>query len=135
LNKQVVLERLQEMKENLAILEKLKRIPHDEFVKTPEMYKLAERCLQISIECILDISHYLIAQKDLPRAEGKEAILTLGRLDVLPDDFAQAISGMAGFRNILIHEYLKIDREKVYQKTQRVDDFYRFQKLILKFLG
>jgi len=49
LNKQVVLERLQEMKENLAILEKLKRISHDEFVKTPEMYKLAERCLQISI--------------------------------------------------------------------------------------
>ena len=135
MNKEVILDRLQGMKENLAILEKLKKIPHDEFVETPEIYKLSERCLQISIECILDISHYLIAQRDLPRAEGKEAILALGIIGVLPKDFAQEISGMTGFRNILIHEYLKIDREKVYQNTQRVNDFYLFQKFILKFLA
>jgi uncharacterized protein YutE (UPF0331/DUF86 family) len=42
---------------------------------------------------------------------------------------------MAGFRNILVHEYLEIDRHRVYHMLERdLADFDRFIKAISKLL-
>lgn len=134
INKEVVLDRLKEIDDNAVILERLAKLDENKFVADPEKYKLAERCLQLAIECVLDIAHYVLAQKNLPRAEGAEAIAGLGEYGILPLDFAQQISPMAGFRNILVHEYSKINRHKVYAYTQQLHDFRDFQKHILAFL-
>lgn len=48
--------------------------------------------------------------------------------------FAIRILPMAGLRNILIHEYFKIDLERIYQHLQNLEDFRTFQKHIIKFL-
>lgn len=134
MNKEIILDRFKELEDNLAILEKLSRIKEGEFVGTPEKYKLAERCLQLAIECVLDVTHYILAQKNLPRAEGGEAIIALGEHRIIPIEFAQKIKPMAGFRNILVHEYLKIDRNKVYEYTGKIEDFRKFERYILEFL-
>ena len=42
---------------------------------------------------------------------------------------------MAGFRNILVHEYLEIDRRRVYQILKDdLDDFERFIRAVSKLL-
>ncbi len=42
---------------------------------------------------------------------------------------------MAGFRNILVHEYLEIDRRRVYQVLRDdLVDFERFIKAVSKLL-
>jgi uncharacterized protein YutE (UPF0331/DUF86 family) len=42
---------------------------------------------------------------------------------------------MAGFRNILVHEYLEIDRRKVYRVLRDdLGDFDRFVKAVSKLL-
>lgn len=129
----VVMERLSEMEENLAILEENKDISLDKFISDPHIYKLVERCLQICIECILDIANYMIAQNNWPRPKNdSEAIIILGSYAVIPKDFASSIVGMANFRNILVHGYLKIDRGTVYKYLQRIEDFRKFQKYILE---
>jgi len=38
-----------------------------------------------------------------------EAITTLGELGILPFEFSQKFAPIAGFRNILVHEYLQVD--------------------------
>ena len=63
-----------------------------------------------------------------------ETITTLGDMKILPKEFVSKIIGMANFRNILIHAYLKIDREIVYENLQHIPDFRKFQKYILEFL-
>lgn len=134
MNKEVVLDRLKEMEDNLVILDKLAKYRREDFVGQPEVYKLAERCLQLAIESILDVTHYILAQKNLPRAEGADAISGLGQYYIIPADFAEQIRPMAGFRNILVHEYLKIDRNKVYDYTQRLNDFRKFAAYVVEFL-
>lgn len=133
MNTRIIMERLSEIGENLDIIGEYKDTPLDKFTSDPHIYKLVERCLQICIECILDIANYLIAQNNWPRPKNDaEAIIVLGAHQVIPDDFAKSIVGMANFRNILVHGYLKIDRNIVHTYMQRIDDFRKFEEYILK---
>ncbi|MBE0448784.1 MAG: DUF86 domain-containing protein [Actinobacteria bacterium] len=55
--------------------------------------------------------------------------------NIIPKEFAREIRGIAGFRNILIHEYVKIDVEKVYGYLQKApEQFDAFRSYIGKFL-
>jgi uncharacterized protein YutE (UPF0331/DUF86 family) len=48
---------------------------------------------------------------------------------------ARKLTSMAGFRNILVHEYLEIDRRRVYRILQKeLGDFDRFVTAITKLL-
>jgi uncharacterized protein YutE (UPF0331/DUF86 family) len=59
----------------------------------------------------------------------------LGEESILPYDFAQKFASIAGFRNILIYEYLNIDRDEVYKNLQKMDQFYKFMDYIKKWLS
>ena len=39
---------------------------------------------------------------------------------------------MAGFRNILVHEYISLDWDLVYDHLQKLEDFYEFEVYIKK---
>jgi uncharacterized protein YutE (UPF0331/DUF86 family) len=45
---------------------------------------------------------------------------------VLPASLAQHLAPLAGFRNILAHEYLAIDWEEVYANLMGLEDLERF---------
>ena len=43
--------------------------------------------------------------------------------------------GMAGFRNLLVHEYLNIDPRRVYENWQEhLGDFVKFSEYIIRYL-
>lgn len=134
-NSETITERLREIEENVVLLEELKSTPFDKFRDDPKIFKLAERCLEVSMQCILDICHHIIVDNNWPRPkDNKEAILTIGRKGVIPPEFANRILPMAGLRNILAHEYLKIDLDKLYNHLQNLRDFREFQKHILAYI-
>ncbi len=64
-------------------------------------------------------------------AEEKNILLTYifgsqvtGKIGPQSDyDFAQKFAPIAGFRNILIHEYLDIDWDEVYKNLQKIDQW------------
>jgi len=83
----------------------------------------------------LDISHRLIslAGGQRPR-DYYEAILRLGELAVLPPDFAAHLAPLAGFRNILVYEYLDVDWQEVYRNVQQISDLSKFAELVREWL-
>lgn len=118
---------LEELERNLTLLRELARLSRAEFLGNPRNYLLAERCFQLAIQCILDFGFSLAARQGWPKPEdGKAAILALGEHEVIPGDFAQSILGMANFRNILVHAYLGINRELVFEYLSRLSDFEQF---------
>jgi uncharacterized protein YutE (UPF0331/DUF86 family) len=136
INAEIINERLREMEENLVLLEELSATPLDTFRSDPKLFKLAMYCVQISIQCLLDICHHIIVGNDWPRPkDNAEAILTLGEKEVIPLEFARSVVGMANLRNILVHSYLKIDRTLLYEKIQDISDFGKFQKHILTYIS
>jgi len=136
MNSQIIKDRLAEIQENVRILKKLQKRKKEKFCATPELYKLAERCLQLAIECVIDITNYLISQhgwtRPLYHAEG---LFILAQHRVFPVSFARKIAGMVDFRNILVHRYLQIDRGIVYDNLRELNDFDEFESYLLKYLA
>ena len=90
--------------ENLAILDKSRSMSLEQFKANKTIIKATEHCLQLAIQCLLDISHYIIANKSLSRPnDSREAILTLGIHDIIPDGFAKKIAPKANFKNLPFH--------------------------------
>jgi len=95
-----------------------------------------ERNFQIAIECILDIGNHLIAEKGFETPDDNEDIIViLGKEGIVPSDFAGRMRGMAGFRNILVHEYTGIDYGLLYDYlVHRLDDFRDFARYLVAYL-
>ncbi|MEJ2726872.1 MAG: DUF86 domain-containing protein [Deltaproteobacteria bacterium] len=127
--------RLDELKERLARLEVLKAKARSEFDSDPYLRDIAERNLEVAAQCCIDISHRIIAieRAQKPR-DYYEAIMRMGELGVLPSEFARKIAPIAGFRNILIHEYLGLDWNEVYSHLQRTDELLEFAEHVREWL-
>ncbi|MCS4039820.1 uncharacterized protein YutE (UPF0331/DUF86 family) [Salinibacter ruber] len=63
-----------------------------------------------------------------------EAIRQQGELGVLPSEFADRLAPLAGFRNVLAHQYLGVNWDEVYSHLQQLDDLDRFAKHIRQWL-
>lgn len=94
-----------------------------------------ERNLEVAAQACIDIANRIVSieQLEKPR-DSYEAILRLGEAEILPQDFAQHLAPLAGFRNILVHEYLDINWDEVYENLQELGDLYRFMDHVKEWL-
>jgi uncharacterized protein YutE (UPF0331/DUF86 family) len=92
--------------------------------------------LQVAIQCALDIGNHVIAEENLTAPEDQADIFQiLGASGILPPPFAERIVPMAGFRNILVHDYLRIDHARVYSiLTQALTDLEEFARHVQAWL-
>jgi uncharacterized protein YutE (UPF0331/DUF86 family) len=126
---------LDELNERLARLEALKAKSRSEFDADPYLRDIVERNLEVAAQCCLDICHRVISiEKALKPGDYREAFLRMSELGVLPPEFARKLSPIAGFRNILVHEYLGLDWNEVYSNLQKTSDLVRFAEYIREWL-
>ena len=124
------------LEEYLRFLEEAARLDSAAFAREPQNYASAERFLQLAIEAVFDIGTHCIAALGLTRPERYADILpTLAGGGVVRPETAAELTSLAGFRNILVHDYIKIDRGRVHEflKT-RLDGFRHFAADISAFL-
>ena len=99
------------------------------------MRDIVERNLEIAAQCCIDISHRIISLEKAQKPQGYyEAIIRMGGLGILPVDFAGKLAPIDSFRNILIHEYLSVDWNEVYNHLRDLKDIIRFAELIREWL-
>ena len=68
-------------------------------------------------------------------ADNTELFDLLAKRKVLSVRLAKKLGPMAGFRNILVHEYLEIDRHRVYRALSKdLGDFELFIKAVSRLL-
>ncbi len=127
---------LQTLDEYIADLRLYQQVSRDEVVDNRHHQSMIRYAFQTAIQCVIDVGNYILSANGFERPkDNKEVLLGLGRHGVIPEDFAKKISGMAGFRNILVHRYFKVDAELVYQHLQDgVDDFEQFSQYITDYL-
>lgn len=119
INEAVVTARLERLREYLKILKQVRQTGISEFKNDPLVHGAAERYLQLAIECLLDIGNHVIADRGLPKPESYSQILPiLAREQLIPAATMEQLEGMAAFRNLLVHDYLRLDLERVYQILQ-----------------
>jgi uncharacterized protein YutE (UPF0331/DUF86 family) len=126
---------LDELNERLARLEPLCEKPRTDFSSDPYLRDIVERNLEVAAQCCIDICHRIIALEGAQKPRDYyEAILRMGELGVLSPDFAAQLAPIAGLRNILIHEYLAIDWDELFESLANVNDLHQFALLIRSWL-
>ncbi len=95
-----------------------------------------EHGLQMAAQCVLDICNHVVSDVSTEHPGNyRELILAAGRHGLMPEDFARRFSGLAGFRNVLIHEYAKVDVSEVYRSLREgLADFDRFAEYVCLYL-
>jgi uncharacterized protein YutE (UPF0331/DUF86 family) len=127
--------RLDELSERLARLQPLRDRTRADFDRDPYLRDFVERNLEIAAQCCIDISHRIISLENARKpVDYYDAILRLGELGILPPDFARHLAPLAGFRNILVHEYLSLDWDHVHSHLQELRDLERFAAFIRHWL-
>ncbi len=127
--------RLDELNERLARLEPLRHKSRSDFDKDAYLRDIVERNLEIAAQCCIDISNRIISlEKAQKPRDYHEAIIRMGELGVLPSEFARSLAPIAGFRNILVHEYLSVDWDEVYKQLQNLDELVRYAGFIEEWL-
>ena len=136
LDREAILARLDKLDEYAKILRELQQAAKSEFIADYHLYGLAERYLQLAIECIIDIGSLCITGLGLRKPEdGQEVIDILYEHRIISDDLAARFEGIVGFRNVLVHEYTRIDRNIVYQSLHpHTNDMEQFAKQIIVLL-
>ncbi len=136
LEKEMVELKLQELHRYLSQLKKHRGVTASELEKDLEKAWVVQHGLQLSIQVVLDIGSHILAAEGLTVQEYDDIFLELARLEVIPEEYAHKIKGMAGFRNLLVHGYAKVDMKRVVDiLNNRLDDFSIFASYIITYLS
>ncbi|MGM0438335.1 MAG: type VII toxin-antitoxin system HepT family RNase toxin [Bacillota bacterium] len=131
----VVIEKLKELNKYLKQLRKYEGVSKNDLAEDIDKLWTVERGLQLSIQIILDIGSHILAEKGIMIEKYSDVFIELAKLDIIPEDFSDKIKGMAGFRNVLVHEYADVDVDVVTKVLNNsLDDFEQFAKYINDYL-
>ncbi|WP_315115407.1 type VII toxin-antitoxin system HepT family RNase toxin [uncultured Clostridium sp.] len=134
--REVVLSRINKLNEYINILNSVRNYNKEEYIKDPFIYGSAERFLHLSIECILDIGNHVIADMKYRKPENnKDIFFVLYENKIINEELKNNLCNMAGFRNILVHDYLKLDRGLVYDIiNNNLNDLKTFVEIVIEYV-
>ena len=133
----VIRRKLKELESNLIFLKQVSFDMNKDNLKEDMIrYWGIERGIQICIECVIDIGNILISVTDNDKPSTyRETMIALSQIGVIPEKFSRKLSKMVGFRNILVHDYTKIDEDMIiYVLKNELDDFIKYMDYVDKWL-
>lgn len=138
IDQEMIKNKILRIQDDLSHLEEFKDASIEEISKEYNTHKIVERIIEVIVNEAIDINQHLIVEKgkgDLP-FNFRESFLLLAELGVYPENFAEEISKSVGLRNILVHEYQKLDEKIFYNSIQECFTHYtNYCRYILKYLA
>lgn len=133
---EVVRRRLEKLAEYLRILRQMQSYSLEEFLASPERYGAAERFLQLAIESVDDLASHVLADAGIGPVNASRDLARLFREQGWVDAMLeQKWVRMIGFRNVLVHEYVELDRRLVFRSLQEgLEDLEALQRVFARFL-
>lgn len=101
---------------DLNQLKEFESYTFDQVAKDYRTHKVVERIIEVVVNEAIDINQHLIVksgQGKLP-FDFKESFLLLVPIGVYSEEFAKKIADSVGLRNILVHQYRKLDEQLFY---------------------
>lgn len=128
--------KLQELDRYLSQLKKHRNVTTSELKADLDKAWTVQHGLQLSIQIVLDIGNHILAAAGVAVHEYADIFLELARLQIIPEEYASSIKGMAGLRNLLVHEYAGIDMAKLADIiNNNLGDFTLFASYVAEYLS
>ena len=124
---EIVRKKLLDIGESLSRLRSWLPVTVDELESDLMLQWAVEHGLQIAAEVLFDVgSHILAGEFQESVDEYREIPGRLRARAVLSEETAKRLDGLAGFRNVLVHEYADVDLRRVHAGLDRLGDFDAF---------
>lgn len=81
-------------------------------------------------QLVIDLAGELSARRGERFEDYTEAIRNLARDDRFPADLVLELERLPGFRNVVIHEYVALDLDRVVEALRRLDPIDRFIAIV-----
>ena len=114
--KDLVAVRLEKLRNYLKTLKAIGKFDLNTFKKDVFIHATAERYLHLSIECLLEVGSHVISDRGYRKPDTYSEIFEiLAEEKVISGALLKELEGMAAFRNILVHDYFRLDLDQVYE--------------------
>ncbi|MBM4135720.1 MAG: DUF86 domain-containing protein [Nitrospira sp.] len=116
-----------EIKASLNTLREYSKLEKQAFLSSAVNIRDTKYCFIIAGQAAIDICYHLTAKllKKAP-ADYSSCFDLLGETGYFNKETLKKMTIMAKFRNLLVHHYIKVDDERVYEKLYEIDCFEEF---------
>lgn len=134
ITKEIIVNKLSSLEETLVKLKKYQALSKDDYFSDERNELSVERLLQTGLETIVDIARYLIIENKLQKPGEKNGEFEiLASSGIISNELAAKLTKAKSFRNVLVHDYLDVNPEIVYDNLQNnLDDLEKFVQIIGK---
>ncbi|HEX4841038.1 MAG TPA: DUF86 domain-containing protein [bacterium] len=81
-------------------------------------------------QMVIDICGELSARAGLAFGDYTEAVTNLRKLGGFPEEVVQPLSRLPGFRNVIVHEYVTMNYERVVEALRETEPIKAFVRLV-----
>jgi uncharacterized protein YutE (UPF0331/DUF86 family) len=130
--KDVLLKRLTLLEEYVRDLEEVKDKSLKEFKSDKVIRRYVERTLHMATEACLDVANHIISYEGFREPkDNKDSFEVLMEEKIIMPELTEKLKKIAQFRNVVVHDYIRIKPEIVYNILQNnINDIVFFAKCI-----
>jgi uncharacterized protein YutE (UPF0331/DUF86 family) len=132
-----LVERLAELHRHIDHLHALRpRVPGPEILqrdfslRNDVLFSLLSVC-----QLVIDIAGELAARRGERFEDYTQAVRTLAGDPRFPDRLVRRLERLPGFRNVIVHEYVALDPDRVIQALDELDDVREFMRIVAAMEG
>lgn len=109
-NKEKIESKINTIKKYLKELENYQEVSEKDIRKIGQVRGAVERYLQLAVQSTIDLAETVIAYKKLRKPNTlSENFHILREEEILDDKLSEQLANMAGFRNVIVHQYTEVD--------------------------
>ena len=111
-----ILAQVQTLDEALDAWLRYQQIPYEKFAGEKDTQYMVCHAMLLAIQASIDIATAMAVMKTPRRPDTyRETFHVLGKFGIVPEELASGMAKLAGFRNILVHDYTGLDTKQVYK--------------------
>ena len=135
-DRDLFLRKLADLDQYLGQVSEYRDITIDQYRGDWKTQRIVERTLQMAIEMCVDIVNHVIADRGLRvPATYAEAFEVLGEAGLLDAARRDAMIRMSKFRNVIVHDYARVDPAIVVRiLREHLEDFAQFKAAVLSWI-
>ena len=121
---EVLKSRLKLLDNYLSDLNSTLSISESQYVAEIKEQRFVERTLQLAMEACIDIANHIISYEGYKEPDdAKSGFYILANENIISGDLANSLAKMVQFRNLLVHDYARVDPKIVLEiaKTKLTD--------------
>ena len=131
--KDVLIKRLTYLEGYLQDLTEVnKNYTWEQFSSDKIIRRYVERTLHMAVGACLDIANHIISYEGMREPKSNQDVLVvLGEDNIISLELVERLKKMAQFRNVIVHDYIRVNPEIVYAiSVKHLDDLREYGLMI-----